>query len=181
MQNFIGAFIIYIGVIVIIPYFLFKYTAFSLFITWFANVDIVANILSINWPEYFKKVYDINPKTFMEYLSYNAISLVALSGIFIHGLRQHKENKLKTLVIMIVMSIITWTLPTQGIPFVNKKIDEYIISHNDHIVHDSFKREKLIITILVSLCFVFVEWLIIHYLIGTIDFNIKLPAVLRNV
>lgn len=181
MQEFIGAIIIYIGVIVIIPYLLFKYLPFSLFITWFANVDIVANVLSINWPEYFKKVYDINPKTLMEYLSYNVISLVALSGIFIHGLRQHKENKLKTLVIMIVMSIITWTLPTQGIPLVNKKIDEYIISHNEHIDHDSFKREKFLITILVSLCFILAEWIVIHYFIGKINFNYKLPAILRNI
>ena len=181
MKSFIGAIIIYLGVIVVIPYLLSKYAPFSVFITWFANVDIVANILSINWPKYFENVYDISPDTVMEYLSYNTISLVALSGIFIYGLRQDKKNNFKTLIIMMIMSILTWTLPTKGIPFVNKKIDEYIVRHNDHIDDVTFKREKLLITIIVSLCFIFVEWFIINYFVGSIDFNIKLPAVLRNV
>lgn len=180
MQELIGGLVIYIGVILIVPYLLLKYAPFSLFITWFANVDIVSNILSINYPDYFKRVYDINPKTLSEYLSYNTISLVALSGIFIHGLRQHKENKLKTFITMVIMSIVTWTLPTQGIPIVNKKIDEYILKNNVHIDKDSFKREKLLITIIISVCFIILEWFIIHFLVNSLSPDVQLPSFLRN-
>ena len=181
MLELFGLFVVYIGVIVIVPYLLLQYAPFSIFITWFSNVDIVSNILSINYPKYFERVYNINPSTLFEYLSYNAISLVALSGIFIHGLRTHGENKYKTLITMIVMSIVTWTLPTQAIPLMNKKIDEFILQHNSYINSEDFKREKLIITILLSLAFVFLEWLIIHYLVDSIPSNIKIPSILKDI
>ena len=180
MSDIIGFLIIYIGIIVIVPYLLLKFAPFSVFITWFANVDIVANILSINFPQYFKQAYNINPSTLTQYLSYNAISLVALSGIFIHGLRTHDRNKLKTLVTMIIMSIVTWTLPTQGIPYMNNKIDAYIRSRNQNMSNKEFKQEKIIITMLISLLFVFIEWLIIHFIVDAIDFDLKLPKLLSD-
>lgn len=180
MSDLLGFLVVYIGVIIIIPFLLFKYTPFSIFITWFANVDIVSNILSINYPQYFKQVYDITPETLTQYLSYNIISLVALTGIFIHGLRSQESNKLKTLLKMIIMSIVTWTLPTQGIPLMNNRIDNYIKKQNKSLDEDSFKREKLLITIVVSSLFIFVEWLIIHFFIDKIGFSPKLPNLLKD-
>lgn len=178
MNHLLGLFIIYIIVIIIIPILLLNYAPFSVFITWFANVDIVSNILSINYPDYFKHVYNINPGTLGEYISYNAISLIALSGIFIHGLRTHKESKLKTLLTMIIMSIITWTLPTQAIPFINNNVDSYIeknfVSENEK----SFKNKKLLITIAISLMFVFLEWFVIHYILELLELDFKLPKMI---
>ena len=165
MLNIFGFFIIYGIVILLIPYYLLKYAPFSIFITWFANVDIVSNILSINFPNLFKNVYDINPSNFSQYVSYNTISLIALSGIFIHGLRHHADNKYKTFITMIIMSIVTWTLPTQGIPLLNRMVDNFM---KEREIDDKYKTP---ITVVISLMFVFAEWFIIHYFVDNLSDN----------
>jgi hypothetical protein len=144
-----------------IPYYLLGHSSKTIFITYFANVDIVANILSINFPTYFKPVYNISPTSISEYISYNIISLFALSGIFIHGLSQKNEgmNDLNILTTMIIMSIVTWTLPTQLIPYLVKKTKK------------RFGIEKqeydILITTLISGAFIILEGIIIslylHY------------------
>ena len=147
-------------VTVYIPYYLFKYAHKTLFLTYFANVDIVANILSINFPDYFKNVYDIDPKTLSEYLTYNVISLIALSGIFIHGINYKNKGKhsdMTILSILILMSIITWTLPTQLIPYIENKIKDF------YNIKDTTK--DILITTLVSLGFIILEGIAIHLLI----------------
>ena len=177
MLNIFGFFIIYGIVILLIPYYLLKYAPFSIFITWFANVDIVSNILSINYPKLFKNVYDINPSNFSQYISYNAISLIALSGIFIHGLRDHIDNKYKTFITMIIMAIVTWTLPTQGIPLLNRTTENYMKEHN---IDDKYKTP---VTVIISLMFVFAEWIIIHYFVDNLSDNTfnTLSRFMRNI
>ena len=56
-KNVIGFIVLFIFVIIVIPYVLAMYAPFAVFITYFANVDIVANILSINYPSYFLQFY----------------------------------------------------------------------------------------------------------------------------
>lgn len=167
MEYVLGFLIVYIVIIGLIPYTLFKYASFTLFLTYFANVDMIANILSIHYPTWFRKVYNEEYSTFGEYVSFNTVNLVALTGIFIHGIESISNNndKYQTLVSMIIMAIITWTIPTEALPFMNKKIDEYMIAHHKHLEPDFYKRVKVTITILASIAFILLEWLLIRYLV----------------
>jgi hypothetical protein len=160
IKNVIGFIIIYPIVLFIIPYYLYFNAHNTLFLTYFANVDIIANILSINFPSYFKNYYDIDPEGISQYVSYNAISIAALSGIFIHGIGLKNTNRhsdLAILATLILMSIITWTLPTQLIPYITKKIKEY------YNIKD--KTYDILITTLVSLFFIVIEGILIHLLV----------------
>lgn len=156
-----GFIVIYGLVLLAIPYYLLLHSSKTIFITYFANVDIVSNILSINFPSYFKHVYNINPNNVFEYISYNIISLIALSGIFIHGLSQKNEgmNDLNIFTTMVIMSIVTWTLPTQLIPYLVEKTKERL----------NVKKEDydILITTLISGAFIILEGIIIslylHY------------------
>lgn len=152
----IGFFVIYGLVLLLIPYYLLFHTSSTIFITYFANVDIVSNILSINFPTYFKHVYNINPNNAWQYISYNIISLIALSGIFIHGLSQKNKgmNDLNIFTTMVIMSIVTWTLPTQLIPYLVKQLKQKLKIKN--IDYD------VVITTLISSSFVFLEGIIIY-------------------
>jgi hypothetical protein len=161
-----GFIILFVIVIFVIPFLLNKYAPFSVFVTYFANIDIIANILSINYPGHFHHFYDpFNQRTIAQYLSFNLISLLALSGIFMAGLHDPRMKKEERLAVMIIMSIITYTLPTQGLPFLNKKIDKYIESKGGEMIEKN-KEEKVFITLILSLCFIVGEFLIIQFLLS---------------
>jgi hypothetical protein len=143
-----------------------KYAPFSLFVTYFANIDIIANILSINFPAYFHHFYDpIQQRTIAQYISFNLISLLALAGIFMAGLHDPKMETEERFAVMVIMSIITYTLPTQGLPFLNKKIDKYIESKGGEMIEKN-KEEKIFITLILSLCFITGEFFIIQLLLS---------------
>lgn len=156
IKNVIGFIVIYGLVIVMIPYYLLLKAPNEIFLTYFANVDIVSNILSINFPSYFSNIYDINPNNVWKYLSYNIISLIALSGIFIHGLSQKNKgmSDLNIFVTMVIMSVVTWTLPTQLIPYLVELIKE---KYNVTSIEDD-----VFITTIISFAFILLEGLIIH-------------------
>ena len=161
-----GFIILFVIVIFVIPYLLNKYAPFAVFVTYFANIDIIANILSINYPAHFHHFYDpFNQRTIAQYLSFNLISLLALSGIFLAGLHDPKMKTEERLAVMIIMSIITYALPTQGLPFLNKKIDKYIDSKGGEMIEKN-KEEKVFITVIISLCFILGELLIIQILLN---------------
>lgn len=155
LKSFIGFIIIYSLVLTTIPYFLFHNTKSYIFITYFANVDIICNILTINFPSYFNEVYDISPDNVRKYISYNIISLIALSGIFIHGISEKNKGDSDLIVFgsMVIMSVITWTLPTQMIPYIVDKIkNDFKITNIDYDV---------IITTIVSGIFIVLEGILI--------------------
>jgi hypothetical protein len=159
-KPFIGFIFTYVIVLFYIPYYLYFYAHNTLFLTYFANVDIVTNILSINFPDFFKNVYDINPTNIHQYISYNIISIVALSGIFIHGISLKNNNiysDISILITLIIMSIITWTLPTQLIPYLVKYIK------NTYKINDT--SYDVIITTIISLFFIFLEGILIHLIV----------------
>jgi hypothetical protein len=161
-----GFIILFVIVIFVIPYLLMKYAPFAVFVTYFANIDIIANILSINFPGHFHHFYDpFNQRTIAQYLSFNLISLLALSGIFMAGLHDPKMKTEERFAVMVIMSIITYTLPTQGLPFLNKKVDKYIESKGGEMIKKN-KEEKVFITIIISLFFILGELLIIQFLLN---------------
>ena len=174
-KHLIGFLITYFGILFYIPYYLYFNAHNTLFLTYFANVDIVTNILSINFPEYFGQVYDINPSDINQYLSYNIISIIALSGIFIHGISLKNENvysDIAILITLIIMAIVTWTLPTQLIPYIVKKIKE------QYKINDTSK--DVLITTIISLCFILLEGLLIHLIVEN-DILFKKGSSIHNI
>lgn len=161
--HIIGFIILYFFVILLIPYYLLDKSYFSLFLTYFANVDIIANILAINFPTFFKYIYNIQPTNLFQNISYNVISLVALTGIFIHGISQKNKgsNDFNILSTMIIMSIITWTLPTQLIPYFTNKIKKRL--HIKNIELD------VLISTIISISFIIIEFILIHLYIKNIN------------
>lgn len=157
-MNILGFFITYGLLLTTIPYYLHQTVPLSIFLTYFANVDIICNILAINYPNTFKKLYNPETNTLVEYVSFNTISLIALSGIFIHGIKHTKKKIPEHIVLlsMITMAVVTFTLPTDGIPYITNQILE-----RDH----SLKEYEIEITTLISIIFLYIEWFIIHYFI----------------
>lgn len=158
-KSTLGFIIIYGIVIIAIPYLIFNYGSKPMFLTVFANVDLISNILSINFPSYFKEAYNYDPSGATQNISYNIISLVALSGIFIHGLskKNDKSSDLTVFISMVIMSIITWASPTQLVPYIVNKITEIF-----KINREKEKDVVILITTGISLLFILIEGILIH-------------------
>ena len=180
----IGFAIVYIIILYVIPHILYKFAKFTSFITYIANVDLIANVLATNIPSYFKYAYDSTSKTLLGYLSFNIISLYALSGIFLYGLQLKLVGHNNTIAFksMIAVSIITFTLPTLLIPFLTryiKKQTKHIATYyikGKHVEVDETKNEikltdeavdhiSIIVSSVIALLFILVEgYFIEHYI-----------------
>lgn len=185
-----GFFFMYVIVICSITYFLYRYLPFSTFVTYLANVDLIANVLSTNFPEYFKLVYNTSPESVLGYISYNIITLLALSGVFIYGLQLKLigHNNVTTFRSMIVVSIVTFTLPTMLIPYLTKyckKLAEKMVGKYIDIKDKDEKTKKedinlsdnlinrisIIISITIALGFIFAEGFIIENIVHKHNFT----------
>jgi len=165
IKNAIGFIVIYVFVLVVIPRHIYNNFNIAIFLTYFANVDIIANNLAINFPSYFDEIYDIHPKTIFENISYNIISLVALSGIFIYGLNSKNNSNLSDvdiLVAMVIMSIVTWTMPTQLIPYLFDNVKKWFSIKNDEF--------DVFLTTIISTLFILFEFIIIHFTLQFLKF-----------
>lgn len=159
-KKIIGFLITYVIVLFYIPYYLYFNASDTVFITYFANVDIVANILSVNFPEYFKAFYDIEPSTVLHYISFNVIGIVALTGIFTHGIslkNKKRYSDISILITLIIMSVVTWTLPTQLIPYMVSQVK------TKYKITDASR--DVLITTLISLSFISIEGLLIWLIV----------------
>lgn len=165
IKNAVGFIVIYVFVLVVIPRHIYNNFDIAIFLTYFANVDIIANNLAINFPSYFNEIYDIHPKTIFENISYNIISLVALSGIFIYGLNSKNNSNLSDvdiLVAMVIMSIVTWTMPTQLIPYLFDNVKKWFSFKNDEF--------DVFLTTIISTLFILFEFIIIHFTLQFLKF-----------
>ena len=137
----IGFFIVYVIILYVIPHLLYKFAKFTTFITYIANVDLIANVLATNIPDYFKYTYNDQSKSLLGYLSFNILSLYSLSGIFLYGLQLKLvgHNNSTAFKSMIAVSIITFTLPTLLIPYLTR----YIKKHTKHIAKNYIKGRHI--------------------------------------
>ena len=172
-KSILGIIIVYLFIVLFGTYFTFHYLKFSDFILYISNVDLIANTLATAYPDIFKLAYNPSPNSFITYLSYNSISLVALSGIFMAGLQMKLIGRSDWVAFesMVVVAIVTYTLPTTLIPLLTKITDSFII--ND-IVHKRFSKDtesiiKMILSIIVAIGFIMTESFILHNYIYTKD------------
>ena len=198
-ETIIGFVIIYGIVIIIIPHILYNYFPFTHFITYISNVDLISNVLSTNFPEYFKLTYDPNTTSMLGYISFNIITLYSLSGIFLYGLQLKLigHNDIVSFRSMIAVSVITFTLPTLLIPYLTKQFTK--IAHHialDHIDGDHKKEDEdtnetilredtiKIISITVSSCiaifFILIEGYFIENYLQTHKYDTKGKRVFGN-
>ena len=188
----IGFVIIYGMVITLIQNMLYKYFIFTGFITYIANVDLISNVLATNFPDYFKLTYNTNPKSIIGYISYNIITLYALSGIFLYGLQLKLmgHNDLISFRSMIAVSVITFTLPTMLIPYFTKKCTNLInyiaLNHieGDHKTKNKINNEyiltnktskliSVIVSSFIAISFILVEGFFIENYIHKHKYNFK--------
>jgi hypothetical protein len=180
----IGFVLVYVIILYIIPHILYKFAKFTTFITYIANVDLISNVLATNIPSYFKYTYDSTSKTLLGYLSYNIISLYALSGIFLYGLQLKLVGHSNSIAFksMIAVSIITFTLPTLLIPYLTrfiKKQAKHIAIHyiegshkeldeaNNEIklTNDAVEHISIIVSSAIAIIFILIEgYFIEHYI-----------------
>ena len=156
IKLWIGGILTYGLFLFLIPYYLYVNNYTALFLLYFANVDILMNIMAINFPLYFKPFYNIRPKGLYEILSFNMVNMIALSGILIRGISLKNErgadaNDLRILITILLIAVMTWFLPTETVP--------WLMNH----VHTVNRFEKIVITTLISVSFIVVEGLMIHY------------------
>lgn len=191
-KSILGFIIIYGIILTILPYLLYNYSRFTRFITYVANVDLIANVLATSFPKYFKNAYDTKTTSFTGYLSYNFITLYALSGIFLYGLQLKLVGYSDTVSFksMLAVSIITFTLPTLLIPYLthylnilSKHIALYYIKR-EHKTKDEAKQEikltnevidniTIIVSIVIASLFIIVEGYIIENFIHKHDIPMK--------
>ena len=187
-KSIIGFIIIYGSVLTIIPFLLYNYSRFTRFITYVANVDLIANVLATSFPKYFKNAYDTKTSSFTGYLSYNFITLYALSGIFLYGLQLKLVGHNNSIAFksMIAVSIITFTLPTLLIPYLThylNKLSKHIATNyikEKHKSKDETNQEikltddvidniSIIISMLIAIIFILIEGYIIENFIHRDD------------
>ena len=88
-----------------------------------------------------------------------------MSGIFIYGLNSKNNSNLSDvdiLVAMVIMSIVTWTMPTQLIPYLFDNVKKWF----------SFKNEEfdVFLTTIISTLFILFEFIIIHFTLQFLKF-----------
>ncbi len=170
-KSVLGIIIVYIFIILFGIYITFHYFQFNYFILYISNVDLIANTLATAFPKMFKLAYNPSPDSVISYISYNSISLVALSGIFMAGLQMKLIGRSDWVAFesMVVVAIVTYTLPTALIPLITKLTDSIIL--ND-ILHKKITKKsdailKLIISIFIVIGFLIIEHLIINNYVYT--------------
>ena len=191
-KHIFGFLFVYVIILYVIPNILYKFANFTSFITYVANVDLITNVLATNIPDYFKYTYDTTSKTIFGYISFNIISLYALSGIFLYGLQLKLLGHNNTIAFkaMIIVSIITFTLPTLLIPFLtryikkrvkyiakkyiegsHKKLDE--TKYEIKLTDDAIDHLSIIVSMVIAMLFIIIEGYIIEHYVYKRHFTYK--------
>ena len=134
MIHIIGFISWYFIFIFLIPYFIKVKYNFGHLKYYLPVLDLIANIFSVASTrkiQIFKDLYSLSPNNVISFLSTNFINLLALIGVTWNGIDIAMKRKSIKIGIMVTvfMYVITYLLPTQGIPYIvhnlQKKIDKY--------------------------------------------------------
>lgn len=132
LYHHIGTILWYTVFIGIIPYLIVRFKGFDNLKYYLPVLDLIANIFSVSGPkniQIFKDLYSLSPNNMISFISTNFINLLALTGVSWNGIyiAQKKKSIIQGVIVTIVMYIVTYLIPTQGIPFMvnylQKKID----------------------------------------------------------
>lgn len=164
--RFIFALIFVYGIIIVGgSYYIFHNHPFSVFVAYFANVDLIARALTHAFPEIFDDIWARDADNIIEYLSTRVIDLIALSGVFIHGVMVNKYvSDLQTILTMVGLAIVTFTFPEEGYHRVVNWFDSILesiqIGNQSLKLYDEYIRRGMYL--LVAYLFITIEYFIIE-------------------
>ena len=150
-KTIIGICIVYGLLIMTMIPIMFEYAPFWMFIVYICNIDQIALALSVSFPEYFNYIYSEENNILWSDISFHIIRLISLVGIFLYGLQMKLVGRTDRVVLegMIVISIITYTLPEYLLPRLTEMLDTYTHSL------EKYKTRKGYLSIVVSFFIVF--------------------------
>lgn len=159
-KNLYGFLIFYLVFIIINPILITYFFGFQSLRFYLPIIDLFANLLSSSLSS-FKVIYDNRTTNFFTYLSSIFISLLALTGVVWIGMYEYKltKNMTNSILITIIMFLLTFLIPIDGIPFGISLIDKNK-THNDKIFD-----LKLIIGLFIIIFLFTIEGLIIEHVI----------------
>ena len=159
-KDALGYFIIY-GVLILfmIPV-MYNIAPFWLFIIYITNIDQLTLALTVSFPKYFNNVYTDDSEYLIPDISYHLIKIISLTGIFLYGLQMKLIGRkdIEVLEGMIVIAIITYTLPDFLLPYVSKYFHSFL---------KNIKYSKIIISTSIAIVFIIVEGIILTNYIHT--------------
>lgn len=131
LYHHIGTILWYTVFIGIIPYLIVRFKGFTNLKYYLPVIDLIANIFSVSGPkniQIFKDLYSLSPNNMISFISTNFINLLALTGVSWNGIyiAQKKKSIIQGVIVTIVMYIVTYLIPTQGIPFMVNYLQEKI-------------------------------------------------------
>ena len=115
-------YIIFLGVV---PKLITYFFSFDALRKYFPIIDLIANVFATVFPKYLFELYSSNPINLTLFISTNFISLLALLGVSWNIIHYYKKYKNMWFVIRLsaIWYIITYLLPTMGIPYFLQHLD----------------------------------------------------------
>ena len=98
---------------------------------YFPMIDLIANVCSSAGKtenRIFKDLYKLTPNNITSFLSTNFINLIALFGVALNGAYYilKTQNKWLGIKVMLIMYLLTYLLPTQGLNWITRYIQNKI-------------------------------------------------------
>ncbi len=127
ITHYISLVIWYLVFIIMIPVTLRSLYGFNILRYYFPIIDLIANSFTTSGSDrLFKNLYRLSPNNLLSFLSTNFINLLALLGVSWNGILYAREynNIWIGVYVTLLMYIITYLIPTQGIPFFIKKFQD---------------------------------------------------------
>lgn len=165
VRFFTALFFVYGIVIFAGSYVIFHNFPFSIFVAYFANVDLISRALTHAFPEVFDDIWARDADNIVEYLSTRIIDLIALSGVFIHGIMVHKYvSDYQAVFTMIALAFVTYTFPEEGYPRVVEWLDTRIerIPGEESLLGRFNPYIRKLMFLLVAGGFILIEYFIIE-------------------
>lgn len=144
VHHYIGLISWYAIFIVIIPFLIIRSKSFNVLKYYLPIIDLIANIFSVSGKknkQVFKDVYSLSPNNIVSFISTNFINLLALTGVAWNGVDVaiKRNSMLDGIFVMVIMYVATYLIPTQGIPFAVKFLQEKI----DKALYKKYDKNKI--------------------------------------
>jgi hypothetical protein len=176
MKQIIGFIIYFIIFIIYVPYLLIKNKYFGILTGYIPNVDMIATVLGfqmkdVDYPEYFKYLYNPSTSTIYGLMSQTIINYLALLGTTLIIAYYTMKNKsiVKGWSRAFIMIPVTYLIPGNFIAYYMHKFNNYLDKHK--ISHNKYLKNGLVygLGVIVILFFIFTEKFLNFYMSNIIS------------
>ena len=171
----LGTGIWYFLFVMIIPIIIRFVKSFTALRYYFPIIDLIANVFASSGHKelhVFKDLYKLTPNNITSFLSTNFINLLALVGVSWNGIlyAMKTSNVWLGVMVTVIMFVITYLLPTQGIYYfiqlAQKKIDKWF--NIDYEDKTRFKWEAYLGGIVIVIALIIIEGFMIHLYLNSL-------------